>query len=112
MWNQIFEVTEILKNSFAQRKVWSDTPSTCAVYALFMKEGNNDIIGISTAVNSWANAALRIPSIPFAPKNRVQVKQRTYFPLVSVMEMAIFGKLSWPNLTFLTHHLAYYVPLT
>ncbi len=24
------------------------------------------------------------------------------------METSMFGKLSWPNLTFLTHHLAYY----
>jgi len=39
---------------------------------------------------------------------RVRVKQRTYFLLVSATEMAIFGKLSWPNLTFLTPHLAYY----
>ncbi len=77
-----------------------------------MKEGNNDIIGISTAVNSWANAALRIPSIPFAPKNKVRVKHRTYFPLVSATEMAIFGKLSWPNLTFLTPQLAYYGSLS
>ena len=36
----------------------------------------------------------------------VWVKQRPYSPLVSTTEMAIFGKLSWPNLTFLTPHLA------
>ncbi len=39
---------------------------------------------------------------------RVWVKQRTYIPLVSATGVAIFGKLSWPNLTFLTPHLAYY----
>jgi hypothetical protein len=38
----------------------------------------------------------------------VRVKQHIYFPLISATEMAIFGKLSWPNLTFLTPHLAYY----
>jgi hypothetical protein len=42
---------------------------------------------------------------------RVQVKQCTYFPLVSATEMAIFGKLSWPNLTFLTPSLLWF-PLT
>ena len=38
----------------------------------------------------------------------VRVKQHTYFPLVSATEMSISGKLSWPNLNFLTPHLAYY----
>ncbi len=57
----------------------------------------------------WIHFNRILIAIPFQKhplESGVWVKQRPYSPLVSTAEMAIFGKLSWPNLTFLTPHLA------
>jgi hypothetical protein len=73
-----------------------------------------DVLSAKNDLNLNNNLVNRAPNVLKKEKAlepamaQVQVKQCTYFPLVSATEMALFGKLSWPNLTFLTRHLASY----